>query len=64
MDSLGKRRWLKTSEAAEILGITTDAVRKAIRDERLEAVDLNAGSGRKPRYRITVRALRDYVGGR
>lgn len=54
------RRWFTTAEVAELRGTTADAVRKAIRERRLEAIDLNAGTSRKPRYRITTRALRDW----
>ena len=58
------RKWFTTAEAAALLDVTADAVRKAVRERRLEAVDLNAGTGRKPRYRVPARALRDYAEGR
>lgn len=54
------RKWLTPAEVAALRGISADAVRKAIREGRLEAVDLNAGTGRGPRYRVTARALRKW----
>jgi hypothetical protein len=55
----GGRKRFTPAEVAVIKGVTADAVRKAIREKRLPAIDLNAGTGRKPRYRITLRALRE-----
>lgn len=54
------RRLYTTREAAELTGLSQQAVRKAAREGRIKAIDLNAGKpGRtKPRYRYTLRELR------
>lgn len=50
---------LTVEEAARLLGVTGEAVRRACRDGRLDAVRL--GDGPRARYRITSEALARYL---
>lgn len=57
-----RKRLYTTAEFAALVGLTPGAVRKARREGRIEAVDLNAGKPdrTKPRYRYPARELRKY----
>ena len=50
---------ISVGEASRLLGITGEAVRRACRDGRLEALRL--GDGPKARYRIPSAALAEYL---
>lgn len=54
------RRLYTTREAAELTGLSQEAIRKAAREGRIKAIDLNAGKPNrvKPRYRYTASELR------
>ena len=55
---MNERRRFTVAETAQRTGRSAWTIRKLIRDGELEAVDLNAGNGKKrPRYRIPRRAL-------
>jgi len=53
------RRWLTVAEYCAATGEKPDTVRKRIRGGLIEARDLNAGTGKRPRIRIPARALRE-----
>jgi excisionase family DNA binding protein len=57
MGSMGKI--LSVQQAAELLGVTADMVRKAIRQGRLKADNLSR-RGRRPYYITTEAALLEY----
>jgi len=52
------RRTLTVAEYCAATGAKPNTVHKRIRQGEIEARDLNAGTGKRPRYRIPVRELR------
>ncbi len=54
------RRLFTTREVAELTGLSPQAIRKARREGRINAIDLNADKPdrTKPRYRYAARELR------
>lgn len=55
---LRHRQSVTVAEFCAATGDKPDTVRKWHRTGRLEARDLNAGTGKRPRLRIPARALR------
>lgn len=49
----------KVKEAAEILGMHPDTIREKIRRGELKAK--NVATGKRPEYRITEKAIAEYV---
>lgn len=48
-------RWYTTKEVADLLGITSESVRRLIYDRRLAATVITGGS--RPTFRISAEAL-------
>ena len=48
------RRQFTVAEAARLLGWRPNTMHRAIREGRVRARDLNAGTGRRPRYRLAA----------
>ena len=53
-----------TTDVAQILQLTTDAVRARIASGELRAIDVATPGSVRPRYRVTEEQLRDYVDSR
>jgi len=53
-----RRRTLTVAEYCAATGEKPNTVHKRIRHGEIEARDLNAGTGKRPRYRIPMRSLR------
>ena len=56
------RNTLTVREWCAATGDKPDTVRKRIRSGEIPARDLNAGTGKRPRYRIPIRDIRASVG--
>lgn len=52
------RHTLTVAEYCALTGQKPNTVHRRIREGRLQARDLNAGTGKRPRWRIPVRELR------
>ena len=57
------RRQYRVSEAAALTGLTPGAIRKRIRTGAVAARDLNAGTGKRPNWRIPAREVEQLRGG-
>ena len=55
--SMSKDRLLTVEEVAERLGVNQDTVRRWIRNQELEAIDLGGRAG----YRVTESALEKFI---
>lgn len=54
-------RMLEVSEVAEQLGVSRKMVRRMIHDGRLECVDLNDGTGKRPCFRIPETSIEERI---
>lgn len=59
----GKRHRYTVAEFAALADAKPATVRSAIRSRRIQATDLNAGTGKRPNYRIPARELRNWQRG-
>lgn len=57
----GKRLALDVAGCATILGVPAYKVRRLIRSGQLKAVDVSAGSGLRPRWRVTHEDLDEFI---
>jgi len=57
------RVWLWPREAADLLGVSQYSVRRWLRDGTLPGRDLNAGTGRGPRWQVLASAVRQQTTG-
>jgi len=46
-----------TGDAAAIFGVSADTIRAWMEEGRLESINLNAGTHRRPHYQITRQAI-------